>query len=182
MKNKPIPTSRQLLIRKIVPWALVAFLLLFGLGVALMASFFVPAAVVAWVALFSWAVYSVSRRAMHQQRSIFEVDRPVFGYLISGVLIVAGGYLLFATVHAITHGSIYVTIHTRYSSVRHSGGMTFYRAENPVGFWGWVGGHCYFGLVFVYIAIVELIITRKQRDHVKPKPAARAHGRNLKGS
>ncbi|EEF61516.1 hypothetical protein [Pedosphaera parvula] len=172
MKNKPTPTSRQLLIRKIFPWALVAFLFLFGLGVAFLSSFSVIAAVVAWIVLFSWAVYSVSRRAMHKQRSFFEVSRPLFSYVICGVLIATGSYLLFDSIHAITRGSIHIAIHPKYSSMRGSGGMTFYRADNPGGFWGWVCGDCYFALVFFYIAIIEVIITLKQRNHVKHKPVA----------
>jgi hypothetical protein len=166
-KTRIQPTSRQLLMRKILPWALIAFLLLFSLGVTFIFSFSTVATLSAVMLLFTWVVYGIVKRALRTRRPIFCGGR-LPRYAICAAVVLCGGFFLFQGIDAVKSGTIDIYVHSRYSSGP-GAHFIFHRADDPRGFWEAVCGCCYLGLVFLWIAITEVIVSIKQRNHARHK-------------
>ncbi|HSY17179.1 MAG TPA: hypothetical protein VK815_02550 [Candidatus Acidoferrales bacterium] len=168
-KTRTPPTSRQLLMRKLLPWALIAFLFLFGLGVAVLFSFSSVAALSAFALLFTWVVYGIVKRTLRTRRPIF-CDSVPLRYAICAAVILCGGFLIYQGLDAVKTGTIDIYVRGKYSSGP-GAHFIFHRATDPRAFWEAVCAYCYLGSVFIWIAIAEVIVSFKPRNHVKPKPA-----------
>ncbi len=155
-------TSRQKLMRKVFPWAFIAFLLLFAIAVTVVFSFSLLAALIALAALLGWAVYSIVRRSLRKRQPIFD-GRPLLRYAVCAVLIAVGSFLFLDAVNAIRDGTISFSISGRFTTG--SARFIFQRAAQPVQFWETFCAFCYMAVIMYCLAITELIIMRKQSCH-----------------
>lgn len=127
--------------------------------------------VLALLALIGYATVHIVRkdgRHEHSPLGIPETKGWKFRCMVIALLMAIACLFFYETVDAIGAGKTMVP-HGRYTS---GSGYYVYRAENPDAFWMLVCGHCFFGLLFLYLSFVEFIFTIKRNKNARKNPAS----------
>jgi hypothetical protein len=127
--------------------------------------------VLALLALIGYATVHIVRKDGRHKRSplgIPETKGWKFRYIVLGSLIAIAWLFFYEAADAIGAGRTFVP-HGRYTG---GNGYYIYRRENSDVFWMLVCGHCFFGLLFLYLSVVEFIFTIKRNKNARKNPAS----------
>ena len=112
-----------------------------------------------------WAQYDVVRRAWRKRKSILG-GRALFRYGICAVLLAAVCSIIVKCSEAIKDGEILVAVPNRFSR---SVAITVHRADNPSGFWEAICVYGFIGVMFLHLALAEIMIGIRERRHATRK-------------
>ncbi len=120
--------------------------------------------------LLSWVAFSVTKTAARKNRSPLGIPdgAETVRLIVCGLFVVAACADFWWSADGIFSGKILEGHYTRFIS---SHAYTVYRADEPDRFWKVICENCFFGLLFLYFAVAEIIIAFKRSTHVKSKPS-----------
>ena len=121
--------------------------------------------------LLSVVVFSVIKRAGRKKRSPLGIPdgARALRFIVCGLFITVGCYLFCDIADGVLTGKILEGHYTRFIS---SHAFTVYRADEPDRFWTEVCWDGFYALIFLYVAVAEIMIAVKRSRQVKPKPSA----------
>lgn len=111
------------------------------------------------------------RRAWRKKRSPWGIPDKArtLRFLVCSGFIAAACGLFYFSLNGVLTGKILETWGSGFVS---SNPVTVYRADDPEGFWKIVWWEAFGGLILLYLAAAEMLITVKRSRHAKSKPSA----------
>jgi hypothetical protein len=121
--------------------------------------------------LLAWVAVSVTKTAARKRRSPLGIPDGAHAvrFIVCGLFITVACGNFWWSANGVFSGKILEGNYTRFIS---SHVFTVYRADEPDRFWKVVCEDCFFGLLFVYFVVAEILIAVKRSMHVKSKPSA----------